>query len=356
MPDAGGAGYYRWSLPPDDLERLFARGLGRLAPVERMAAGSAVAAAARAGDLPFAEALRLLAPLSRDPVDEVAAVPLGALEMALESLLPEPARPAARARVAGLYRDRWAALGWEPAPGEPSGRDSFRGELLRFLAEVARDPEVRRQAAARGRAFANPGAPELGREAVAPDLAPWALAVAVEEGDAAFFDAVEARLHASESGEDRTLLLGALAAASSAGLSDRALALAGDPRLRASERAAPLVGFWRSRMPGQAGRPETRQRALRFLQGRLEPILKSLGRGFDVYLVPVAFAGFCDPGRAADLRALFEPELAAHPELAKGLAEVVERIELCVALREGQGRSAAGWFAAGAEVATPATR
>jgi alanyl aminopeptidase len=347
MPDAGGAGYYRWSLPPRDLERLFARGLERLTPVERLAAGSAVAAAARAGEVPFAEALRLLEPLARDPADEVAAVPLDALETALERLLPQEARPAARARAAALYRARWAALGWEPAPAEPDGRAALRAELLRFLADVARDPEVRREAAARGRAFANPGGAELRRDALAPELAPWGLAVAVEEGDAAFFDAVEARLHASESGEDRTTLLGALAAARAPDLSDRALALSGDPRLRASERGAPLYGFWRSRVPGQASRPETRERALRFVQERIDPLLERLGRGGDLHLLPAAFAGFCEPGRAAELRALFEPRLAAHPELAKGLAEAVERIELCAALREGQGRSAAGWFAAG---------
>ena len=44
MPNADGTGYYRWTLPPADLERLLDRGWPRLAPEERLSVADSLGA------------------------------------------------------------------------------------------------------------------------------------------------------------------------------------------------------------------------------------------------------------------------------------------------------------------------
>ena len=52
MPNAGGVGYYRWSLAPADLERLRNDGYTSLDVRERLSLSRALLAAVRSGTLP----------------------------------------------------------------------------------------------------------------------------------------------------------------------------------------------------------------------------------------------------------------------------------------------------------------
>src|SRR5262249_6263187 len=60
MPNAQAAGYYRATLPTDDLVRLRDRGMRRLAVVERLHLAHDLEAAFRSGALPGGDVLRAL--------------------------------------------------------------------------------------------------------------------------------------------------------------------------------------------------------------------------------------------------------------------------------------------------------
>ncbi|WP_237758107.1 M1 family metallopeptidase, partial [Anaeromyxobacter sp. PSR-1] len=140
MPDAGAAGYYAWALAPADLARLRARGLARLSTLERLSYARSVAAAERAGALPYADAMDALTALARDRQPEVAAAPIEALERAREWLVPAADRPAVEALARRLYRPVLARLGWAARPGESSATRDLRARVVRLLAFTGRDP------------------------------------------------------------------------------------------------------------------------------------------------------------------------------------------------------------------------
>jgi alanyl aminopeptidase len=166
---------------------------------------------------------------------------------------------------------------------------------------------------------------------VSLDLAEIALAAAVDQGDESLFSALEARLFSTEDGEMRHRILVALGGATAPALSARALRLVGDPRLRGNERFFPLYL--------QGLRAETREAAFRAVRERFDALLGALPPAF-ADRIPGIFRGFCDDGKAQELRAFFEPRLQRLPGAQRPLAQAAESVELCAALRRVQGASA----------------
>src|SRR5690606_24067310 len=80
MPNADGAGYYRFSLPPDALEALRRRGLAALGTREKMALADSVEASFSAGRIAYADALRALEPLAASEQRSVARAPMHLLQ------------------------------------------------------------------------------------------------------------------------------------------------------------------------------------------------------------------------------------------------------------------------------------
>jgi alanyl aminopeptidase len=355
MPAAGGTACYRWalgsapqgrsdkengnaaSLGLTGLARLRDAGLLHLTAAERLSYAQSLRAGARAGRLPYGDALLALAPLARDGVRRVATSPMPALEQAIDHLVPDDAHLQARARAADLFRPRLRDLGLDPIARDPLDARGLRGDLADFLVQVAHDPETTRALAALGRAYASLGDGHFHDEAVSPDLARTALSAAVIEGDVALFDALEKRLHATDDGEQRGRILAALGSARTPALSARALALAGDPRLRTYERARTLFA--------QASYSETRVAAWKALQGHWRALVQGLNPGLADALPSVA-EGLCDRTRIPAVARFLAPRVDDSPGARRHLREAVDSIELCAALRDAQGASAAAYFGA----------
>ena len=342
MPAAGGLAYYRWAQRPEDLAHLRDNGFLHLSDPERLSYALSLRAGVRAGRLPFAEALSWLAPLTRDGDPRIATSPMPLLSEAIEELLPREARAQARARAAELYRPRLRELTLAPAPGEAAATGWLRQKVVEFMVEVARDPEVTRALAPRGLAYAGLGDGRFHPGAVAPELAPAALAAAVREGDPARFDELAQRLVATREERPRAALLAALASAADPVLSARSLALAGDARLAPGERADLVLG--------QAREPETREAAFKVFQKQFSLLAPSMLLAGDPALPDLAYR-LCDRERVEPLRRFLERQAERLPALARYLPEVLERVENCAALREAEGASALAYFTGGEEPA-----
>jgi alanyl aminopeptidase len=333
MPAAGADGYLRWWMPPADLARLRDAGFAHLEAAERLSYAQAFAAAARAGALPYGEALSALQPLVRDGSRRVALAPVGLLEELVRDLASEEARPRARRAAAELYRPRLREVGLEPAAGEDAERAALRRGLVEALVLVARDPETARVLAALGRAYAG-GDGRFHPEAVAPELAGVALSAAVMESDAVFAEALADRLATVAAADLRARVLEALGAARSTSTSLQVLKLAGDPRLRVGERARTLFE--------QARWPETREAAWRAVEARWALLAAQLPAGQAARLPSVA-AGLCDRARLEPVRRFLDKRVDEVPGARREADQALERIELCAALRDAQGASAAAW-------------
>jgi alanyl aminopeptidase len=344
MPNAEGAGYYRFSLAPEDLARLRAMAPRVLTPREKMALVDSLQAAFASATLPAADVLAALAPLVQDPVRQVATAPMALLAFVRDHVVDAAQRPSVEAYARRLYRPLYRRLGWEPPRGRGGVTASEDGEtrLLRqaviaFLAGTGRDPEVRREAARRARAYLgdDPSRP-LDPSALDPSLLEVALAVAIEDGDAALFDHVERRFRDTDDALLRGSMLGALSAVRDPALGERALGLMFDPALRVSEVLVPLGG--------QMAIAERREAAWSFVETRFEELRARIAatRAADL---PWYATAACSDEMAVRVEAFFRDRVATLPGGPRNLAGALESLRLCAARRRAQGESARRAFA-----------
>ena len=329
MLNAQAAGYYRFTLPADELAHLRDHA-SQLSVAERMAFAYALAAGFSSGALAGGDVLRALESLARDPHGSVARIPLDVLRIVDTDLVDASQRRALRAHVAALYKPALAALGWKPSPTEQPWKRLYRTQLIGFLALTIGDPDVLAHAAKLGRQLiASPTS-----TAVDPDLGVLVLAAAARTGNAKTFDALVAQLVASTDAQVRGRILGALGSVRDPALVERALALSLDTRLRQNERLNILGGLF--------GAIETRDAAWRWLQAHFDelvPMLPDRYAGFVPLLVPA-----CDPARAAEVRAFFTPRIDKLTGGPRNLAHALEAAAQCAARAQAQHDSVAAYI------------
>jgi alanyl aminopeptidase len=335
MPNAEGAGYYRWRQTDADGRRLLDAGWGSLADLDRIALASNVNAAFDAGAIGPEAAFSAARRFASDPQRAVAEQPLVLLTSITDYLLEGEARAQARRFAASLYGPRAHSLGFEAADEEDGDTRLLRAAILGHLALVARDAEVRREFERRGRAYAGIDGP-ADRSALDGDLAFYGLAVAVQEGDAEVFDALRAQLSETRDSIERGRILRALAASLDPELAERARALALDPALRVNEvMIVPAT---------QMKRPELREATWQWIRDEYDALAERLGRYYMGDL-PAITGYFCDEARAAEVEAFFAPVVDGLEGGPRNLAGALEEIQLCAALARAQGPALAAYFA-----------
>jgi alanyl aminopeptidase len=339
MPNADAAGYYRWSLVPADGKKLATAGYKSLNERERASLGRSLVSAFGLGKASTTEVMEAIAPLAADPSHVVSATPISMLEDVLRWFSGEPLEENIRAYARSLYQPAYRALGWDPKKGareEPS-RILQRQMVLDFLARDARDEEVRREAKKRGLAYLGFGKDNtVHPEAVSPNLAGTALAVAAEDGGASLFDAIVAMLAKEEREVYRGRLLRALGAFRAPELAARARALELTESVHANELSA-ILGT-------QLHAPETRAAAWAWFEQNVDKIIARMPAPWAAY---VMYSGgdFCDRAHRDAVEKLFTPRLPSLEGGPRVLAGVLEGISLCVARREAQEAGARAFFA-----------
>jgi len=146
MPNAGGLGYYRWSLPREALKQLAEKGYPDLTAPERLSFAESLRSGAVNGRIPMSDALDALAPFAADPSRAVASAPMSLLREGREWIHDDAkATRAFEAFASELYAPAWKELGWRAAKGavEDGDRALLRRDLISFLAWTARDPALR---------------------------------------------------------------------------------------------------------------------------------------------------------------------------------------------------------------------
>ena len=336
-PNASAAGSSRFALARADADALMQGGWSRLTPSERIAVADNLVAAFASGALDAGAVFPHLTRIASDSTGAVAEVPMGLVTFTRDQFFGADQRPVVERFADRLYRAHYRRLGFSPRRGEDSETALFRRSVISFLAFTARAADVRREAAERGRRYAGFGGDgQLHPEAVSQDLAGIVLAVAIQEGDAAFFDALLAQALASQDALFRGRAFGALSVARDAALGERALALSADTRLRVNEMSIPLEA--------RLGQVELREGAWAWLQDHFDEVygrVATTRAGYAPWLV----AGFCDAQREREVAAFFEPRIEALPGGPRNLRGALEAIRYCAARREAQSASVSAFFA-----------
>lgn len=331
MPNADGAGYYRWFLPSDALSALMEKGYASLSARERLATADALHAALDSAALKASEVFPYLDRLATDTRRRVAVAPMDVLEFARDYLATEAWRDQVEAYARALYTPVLQRLGWEAQAEDDGETKLLRASVIGFLADVGRDASVRERAAKLGRELLGIGAEgELKRDAVPPDLLGTVLAMAVQEGGEPVFDAVLEHFEQAEDADLRYRLLAALSSVRDPELSDRALQLVLSPKLRRNEVLVPLVRQMRD--------ARTRARAWRWLKAHFDALSERVPRTRAGRLASLPSV-FCSKERARDAQAFFEPKAQKLLGGPRNLAAALEEIHLCAARVDAQRES-----------------
>lgn len=348
MPNAGGAGYYRFAMAPVDAARLEAN-FDRLDEREQRVYADSVLAAFSAGALDVQGFLRAASKLAGAPARETAMSPLARLQWMLVHLASGASQQrAVRDFVVQAYGQRLAALGTEPRPGDTDDDRLLRTELMEAMALVGRDPALRAALAAKGLRVlglqaagdTSPGDGRLHPDAAAPDERGLALRVAMEEGDVRVFDALLSHLALSQDTVLRAQLLGAVNGARQPELQARAreLALAPDA-LRRTE-----IGLLFDRRDGSSSWPggegAARQAAREWIDAHFDTVAARV-EPYGANLASIYADDLCSAADAQALESRFAERLRNLQAGPRTLAQASERVRLCAALKARQ--QGIGW-------------
>ncbi len=337
LPNADGAGYYRWTLPAEELRRLNATAKDSLSTRELLSVGDSLWADFTKGTVSAATALELAPWVAQHPEREVATVPMELVRFTRNRLVRKGQRRSVERFANELYDDALKRLGVTPKAGEPNQSRLFRRDLLAFLARVGRHPEVRRALARSGCAYIGYKTDGLIHpEAVDADLVPLALGVAVQEGDAEFLDAMVKHLKDSETDSVvRRHLRAGLVQATEPELAERVRNLI----LSGSGRTHQKVRLLRRHLRLS----ENHASGLQWLRENLEKLLTKIPSDHGGSLVWVT-ASFCSSDEAVLVQQLFGPSINTRPGGPRDLAATLETINQCAALRRAQQASARAFF------------
>ncbi|HET9768054.1 MAG TPA: M1 family metallopeptidase, partial [Thermoanaerobaculia bacterium] len=330
FPNAGGQGYYRWSLPSPALAELAAHAGERLSVRERIALLGNVAGLLDGGAIGGDEYLRVLAAAADDPDPEVIDTVIAGLERVRLAFVPDAVRGDFAAFVRRTLRPALARFGELPRAGEPETVALLRPKLLGWLGDDGRDEAVRALGARLAREYLQRPA------AVDPGLVATALELAALDGDAALFDTYRQRFETATSPEERNGFLGALGRFGRPEIADRALAYTLAGPLRPQElRTVPFA-----MLVDDAGR----ERAWAWVQANWTPLAQRLPP--DRVASLTRFAGGCSAERLAQGRAFFAAPERRTTAIDTQVARVADQVAECVALREREGPKAAAWLSA----------
>lgn len=337
LPNADGAGYLRFSLEQDQLTKLRTDGWSELTDREKLALSDSLRAAFANGSLAAADLYAALQPLARSPLRQIATAPMGHLYFAHDRLVEENQRQNVRSMSQRLYAPVMRRLRWDPRGEEDGEVALLRAAVISHLAFFAKDRNVRREAVRRAHrylGYGRRGDGEIHGDAVDSNLVDTVLAVAVQDGDDAFFDHVLERFLASDDALLRERLLGALSSAKRPEQAQRAIALALDARVRVNEMWTPIRQ--------QLSSNETREAAWAWVTSNYEALKGRLENGAG--RLPMTGMSFCSTERAAEVEAFFGERVADLPGGPRNLANTLERIRLCAARVDAQQESARTYF------------
>jgi alanyl aminopeptidase len=329
MPNADGAGYYRFAMSPSDQARLEAN-FDRLNEREQRAFADSISAAYEAGAIDTKAFLSAALRLANAQVRQTALAPLGNIGWMIENLARNEAeKQSLRDFVAQAYGPRLASMGTQPKPGESDDDRLLRNSLINTLASTAKEPKLRAVLAAQGRAVLGLGGDGgLHLDAAATDQRGLALRVAMEDGAADVFEALLKQLAVSQDAVLRGQLLGALSSAKVPELIARVRAMAFEPgKLRRNELYSAVFAGDDTEASHRAT-SEWLDAHFSEIVAKLAPAGASLVSGFSI--------GMCSIEAADTLTPKLTERMSTIEGGPRALAQTVEEVKLCAALKARQ--------------------
>lgn len=319
LPNAGGAGYYRFTLGTENWSSLLAAS-EQLSDTEMLSVSDSYLAAYRAGDLDLTALFDQLPALLNHPNYEVADSVLSDIQEIYEEFADSRAQAEFQKQLIPLYQRRLDQLGLGRL--QDRNAETLQANLVEQLGLVLRSPKTRAQLGSMGMAYTGTPTlePRLSDADINPNLIETAIAIAVREHGKFYFDHVMNLALQSEDATYRQRLLTALGHIEDPALQNQVLELALSDQIRNNEMNMLLFK--------QATQPATRQFTWEWLKGNLEAVIER---------VPIWRKGrvsgytnsFCDEDTRLQVEAFFADKVEDLQGGPRALANTLETIQLC---------------------------
>jgi alanyl aminopeptidase len=329
LANSGELGYYRASYSQELLSHLLKRGEPELSLPERLGLANDLDALVRAGKLPYAELLRMIPTWAADPNRELvqsAAAIAGSLR---ETLTPPELRANLARFVSKSFGARAKRLGWLPRADDDPDSRLLRRTVVPLVADAGQDHSLQGDAQQLARRWLDD------RSAVDAEMIDAVLSVAAANGDSALFDQLYQQAKKAPERRERIRLLGALGEFREPSKSSASLQLVlsdeFDPR-------DSIVILYRA-----SRHTETRATAYEFVKQHFEELVTRLPRDAGASLPNIGLL-FCDEEHRTDMERFFNGRSTKYTGGPRDLANALERVHLCAALRNAQESSLAAFL------------
>jgi aminopeptidase N len=326
--NAGAQGYYRTAYSPAMLRAIAAHVETDLTAPERLVLLADEWALVRATRHSVAEYLTLASGYAREPSHGVLAEVARRLHFVHDYLTAETSRSQFEAWVRTLLRPTLREIGFSSRPDESDAARQRRAVVLETLGTIGADADVVAEArTAVDRALKT-------STMLDPTAVTALVRVAAEHGDSALYDQLEAAARRATSPDERDRYFYAATEFHDQTLIDRALQRSLMPDMRTQDTSLYLSRFFDNAV--------ARDRAWTFLKDHwpaLQPKVAIFGGDTALTL---ALGSFCDAEHRDDVKAFF----ASHPlpNAARSLAQALEDIDNCIAIKAKQTPAVAEWL------------
>ena len=324
-------GYYRVDYQGDLLGKLLAGGGKHLTLPERIGVLGDAAALVESGHLPPSDLLALVPSLlaPKQPGRHII-VQAAKLVSALDAdLVTDALRPNYQRFVVKMFGARARALGFKARSGDDDDTRLLRPALVGLVARLGQDKPLLAEA----RKLTDAWLEDHG--ALDTDMVDLVLGIAAGAGDQALFDRLRIAATKAKDIRERVRLLAALGSFRDPKLVEQALALIITDQFEIRESLA--------LMRGALADAATRTLGYEWVKTNYDTLAAKMPREYVGYLA-LSGGGFCDAEHRADVEAFFHDRSTKHAGAPRILAQVRERIDLCIAGRDKQAASIAAFL------------
>lgn len=336
MPNAGGHGYYRFSLAESDWRALIANAT-QLDASEALAVIDSLWAQWKAGAAPLAlllDAARAFAAHS----DSYVAIDVGdrLSDLRARSMLSSAELPAYRKLMSDLFAARLNKLGFDPKSGaytaEQPDTSRLRAQLVHYMFAEADSAEVSNTLATAAQHWIDGDQSALDRTFLSDGLAVW-----LRRNGAAGISKLWAKLIATSDADLRHRIARAISSADDPAIARYVFANFGRPGLRSNDKLILIMTITRE--------PATRELGFDWLAHNLPKLAKET----NLSSVGGMFEGpttFCSEADSKRIEKSLRPHVDALKRGALALDRVVENVHNCGVLKSAQQAELAAAFGA----------
>ena len=331
MPNNRGSGYYRFSMNQEQWQQLL-KHLDKLSVSEKYSVANNLAAAFRAGDIDASYYVKAVKPFTQEQDWDLITTPIGELQFIANYIATPSEKEQLAVYLDYLYRPILDRLGLkadtQDDKNNPVATSLLRRNIVNFMALRVKEPNLRSELLVVAKAYIGfEGDNQLDKTVINQDLAGAALTVGVQMLGRPYFDALNEMIDDSSDSVFRRAGLRALGSTTEPDLADEVRSMILSLSVKNNERGY-LIG-------AQMRYKENHHAVYEWLKTYFAVLSTVLPEMVLAY-TPIVGSGFCTLEDAADLEAFFNEQTAHIPGAQRNLDKTLERIRICVALKNNQ--------------------